>query len=156
MGKAMRITLALALGALLAAGITFCCTDRATAPGSAPSSAVTGSAPSSAVTGSVPGSAVPGSAASSTATTGPAVTIPLPVPRTTGPLSLEEAIQARRSVREYSTEPLTIPELAQLLWAAQGITSPSGGRAAPSAGGTYPLELYVVAGSVTGLETGVY
>lgn len=138
MGKALRITLVLALGALLAAGLAFCCADRATAPGITFDSGVAGSA------------------AASTSSTVSRVTITLPAPRSAGPLSLEQAIGQRRSVREYSATPLSMEELSQLLWAAQGITSPAGGRAAPSAGGTYPLELYVVAGMVTDLGSGVY
>jgi SagB-type dehydrogenase family enzyme len=80
----------------------------------------------------------------------------LPAPRLEGPLSLEEAIKARRSLRDYTGEPVSLEDLGQLLWATQGVTSEQGARAAPSAGGTYPLELYVVAGEVTGLEPGVY
>ncbi len=83
-------------------------------------------------------------------------TVKLPEPRKEGPMSLEAAIQARRSVREFTDEPLSLEEVGQLLWAAQGITSPQGARAAPSAGGTYPLEIYLAAGLVTGLDTGVY
>lgn len=83
-------------------------------------------------------------------------TVRLPTPRAVGPMSLEEAVQSRRSVREYSDEPLTLEEVGQLLWAAQGITSVQGARAAPSAGGTYPLEIYLAAGNVHGLEPGVY
>jgi SagB-type dehydrogenase family enzyme len=72
-------------------------------------------------------------------------TIAMPAPHRSGPLSLEEALAARRSVRDFSTELLTLDALSQLLWSAQGITGAGGrGRAAPSAGGTYPLELYVV------------
>jgi len=68
----------------------------------------------------------------------------LPAPRRRGPLRLEEAIAARRSVREFGDEPLTERELSQLLWAAQGVTDEEEGlRAAPSAGALYPLELYV-------------
>lgn len=98
----------------------------------------------------------------STSITSPAVeigittTVRLPTPNPGGPVSLEDAIQRRRSVREFTDEPLSMEELGQLLWAAQGITSDQGARAAPSAGGTYPLELYVAAGRVTGLEPGVY
>lgn len=80
----------------------------------------------------------------------------LPAPRKEGPVSLEEAVQSRRSIREFSGEPLTLEEVGQLLWAAQGITSAQGARAAPSAGGTYPLELYLAAGDIAGLEPGVY
>jgi len=67
----------------------------------------------------------------------------LPAPRTEGDLSLEEALAARRSVRDFTSEELTLEELSQLLWAAQGVTAPWGGRTAPSAGALYPLEVYV-------------
>jgi SagB-type dehydrogenase family enzyme len=80
----------------------------------------------------------------------------LPPPRLTGTLSVEEALQARRSVRGYTNEAITLAELGQLLWAAQGITSEPGLRTAPSAGALYPLEVYVVAGNVEGLAPGVY
>ena len=86
-------------------------------------------------------------------------TIQLPPPKLKGKMSVEEAIQRRRSIREYTSQPLSIEELAQILWAAQGITEPKWKfRAAPSAGATYPLELYVVVrkGGVTGLQAGIY
>lgn len=82
--------------------------------------------------------------------------VSLPAPRTQGPVSLEEAIAARRSVRDFTDDPLSLSDLGQLLWAAQGITSETGARAAPSAGGTYPLEIYVATGRVSGLEPGIY
>jgi SagB-type dehydrogenase family enzyme len=82
--------------------------------------------------------------------------IRLPDPLRGGGPSLEEALLRRRSIREYSDEPLRLLELSQLLWAAQGITDPRGLRTAPSAGGTYPLEIYVVVGAVEGLGAGVY
>lgn len=69
--------------------------------------------------------------------------IALPTPVLRGTLSLEEALVRRRSIREYTDQPLTVAELGQLLWAAQGITHPSGYRTAPSAGALYPLEIYV-------------
>lgn len=81
---------------------------------------------------------------------------PLPAPKITGTVSVEEAVVSRRSVREYATSPLEISEISQLLWAAQGQTDPSGLRAAPSAGALYPLEVYVACGNVTGLSGGVY
>jgi len=83
----------------------------------------------------------------------------LPYPKLKGNMSVEEAIAFRRSIREYKDEPLTISQLSQLLWAAQGITETRWGfRAAPSAGATYPLEVYVVIGEngVKELNPGVY
>ena len=80
----------------------------------------------------------------------------LPEANRDGKVSLEKAILERRSVREFRDTPLTLAEIAQLLWAAQGTTSPSGYRTAPSAGALYPLEIFVLAGKVDGLSTGVY
>lgn len=71
-------------------------------------------------------------------------------------LSFEQALQKRRSVREYSNRELTVAEVSQILWAAQGITGVGGLRTAPSAGALYPLEIYIVAGGVCGLSRGVY
>jgi len=67
----------------------------------------------------------------------------LPEPRLQGALSLEETLARRRSVRNFTGEELTLEEISQLLWAAQGITAGWGGRTAPSAGALYPLEVYV-------------
>ena len=69
--------------------------------------------------------------------------VALPDVRTRGPVSLEQTLAHRRSVRRFTNEPLTLQEISQLLWAAQGITAGWGGRTAPSAGALYPLELYV-------------
>ncbi|MFH1404187.1 MAG: SagB/ThcOx family dehydrogenase [Candidatus Altiarchaeota archaeon] len=82
--------------------------------------------------------------------------VSLPEPVLKGGLSVEEALSSRRSVRSYSSGSATKGELGQMLWAAQGVTSEWGGRTAPSAGSTYPLETYVVVGDVEGLEPGVY
>lgn len=73
-----------------------------------------------------------------------ATALALPSPATRGPLSLEEVLLRRRSVRDFSPEGLTSGELGQLLWAAQGVTDAEGRRTAPSAGGLYPLEVYAV------------
>jgi len=83
-------------------------------------------------------------------------TIQLPHPRFDSGTSVEKALLNRRSIREYRDEPLTLAEIGQLLWAAQGVTTPRGLRTAPSAGALYPLELYVVAGNVKGLTAGTY
>ncbi len=85
--------------------------------------------------------------------------ITLPVPNTSGELSVEEAIVGRRSRREFASRPLDWEQVSQILWAAQGITDEDKGfRAAPSAGALYPLELYIVVGEngVADLSTGVY
>lgn len=62
----------------------------------------------------------------------------------------------RRSIREFSQRPLALVELAQLLWSCQGITSKDGLRATPSAGATYPLEVFAVVDHVKDLVPGVY
>jgi SagB-type dehydrogenase family enzyme len=82
--------------------------------------------------------------------------IALPEPAYDSDTSIEKALLERRSVRNYEQGALTLPELGQLLWAAQGITDPSGKRTAPSAGALYPLEIYIVAGEVEGLDSGIY
>jgi SagB-type dehydrogenase family enzyme len=84
--------------------------------------------------------------------------IDLPEPALKG-LSVEEAIAARRSVRSYSEDSLSMAELSQILFAAQGVTGRRGEnnlRAAPSAGGTYPIEVYAFANRIEGLAPGIY
>ena len=81
--------------------------------------------------------------------------IKLPEPRYDSPVSVEQALLKRRSVRDYLNKPLTLAEISQLLWAAQGVTDASGLRTAPSAGALYPLEVYVV-GNVSKLPAGIY
>jgi len=82
--------------------------------------------------------------------------IKLPLPVRESNTSIECALLQRRSIRELGGAPITLAELSQLLWAAQGITDPDGYRTAPSAGALYPLEVYVLAGHVTGLPAGMY
>lgn len=82
--------------------------------------------------------------------------VALPEPRRSGTLALEDAIATRRSRRGYSSQPLTLAELGQLLWAAQGVTGPERQRTAPSAGALYPLALYVAASRVEDLPAGIY
>ena len=83
-------------------------------------------------------------------------TIELPEPALDSKTSIERAIRSRRSVRSFKESSLTLAEISQLLWAAQGITGPHGLRTAPSAGALYPLEIYLVAGNVDALPAGVY
>ncbi|VFQ45106.1 SagB/ThcOx family dehydrogenase [Desulfoluna butyratoxydans] len=77
--------------------------------------------------------------------------IRLPPPDTTGGATLSLSLAARRSVRSFGEEPLTVAQIGQLLWAAQGMTDAVRGlRTAPSSGALYPLETFVV------LPEGVY
>jgi SagB-type dehydrogenase family enzyme len=83
----------------------------------------------------------------------------LPAPTLDGHVSVEKAIKQRRTVRSFSSEPITLAQLSQILWAAQGITDDRGlKRAAPSGGALYPIDVYTVAGQdgVQGLAQGVY
>jgi len=82
--------------------------------------------------------------------------IKLPKPRQESKTSVESALRRRRSVREFGKGGLTLAEVSQLLWAAQGITDPEGKRTAPSAGALYPLEVFLVAGGQDELPAGVY
>jgi SagB-type dehydrogenase family enzyme len=83
----------------------------------------------------------------------------LPTPNIHGNLTVEKAIKQRRTVRSFADEPLTIDQLSQILWAAQGVTDEGGlKRAAPSGGALYPIDVYAVVGKngVQGLAQGVY
>ena len=83
--------------------------------------------------------------------------IKLPVPSFEGKLSVEEAMRQRTSQRSFLDRPLSLSQVSQLLWAAQGMTEEGGfKRTAPSAGALYPLEIYLVVGNVEALERGVY
>ncbi len=88
----------------------------------------------------------------------------LPNPNVSGDVSIEEVLNARRSVRQYADSSMSINEISQLLWAAYGVTksyeSPTslrgGLKTSPSAGALYPLELYLVAWNIDQLENGIY
>ncbi len=81
----------------------------------------------------------------------------LPEPKKESKTSIEEALLKRRSIREYKDEALSLEEISQILWSAQGITAPEqGGRTAPSAGALYPLEIYLVVRKAENLKPGVY
>lgn len=84
--------------------------------------------------------------------------VKLPQPALKGQVSVEEALQKRRTVRSFAARGLNLAQVSQLLWAAQGITDAQGHRTAPSAGATYPLEIYLVAGErgVAKLAPGLY
>lgn len=84
--------------------------------------------------------------------------IKLPDPETKGKISVEESIARRRSRRDFTGAPLNLGQLGQLLWSMQGCTGEGYLRAAPSAGATFPLEVFSVVGDsgVEGLDAGVY
>jgi SagB-type dehydrogenase family enzyme len=78
----------------------------------------------------------------------------LPPPLKKGSVSVEEAIDGRSSVRAFKDKALTLSQVSQLLWAAQGARGVF--RTCPSAGATYPLHLLLCAKNVEGLSAGVY
>ena len=85
--------------------------------------------------------------------------IALPSPRRQGDISVEQALEGRKTVRSFEEQPIELTALSQVLWAAgggglDGVTGAT--RTYPSAGGIYPLGLYVVAGDVSGLDPGIY
>jgi SagB-type dehydrogenase family enzyme len=83
--------------------------------------------------------------------------IRLPEPARDGEMSVEKAISQRRSTRSFRDEPITLDQVSQILWAAQGITEEQRKfRAAPSAGATYPLEVFLLSCAVEGLEPAVF
>jgi len=82
--------------------------------------------------------------------------ISLPQPAKDSQTSIEETLLQRRSVRDYKDEPLSLAEVSQILWAAQGITSTWGGRTAPSAGALYPLEVCLVVRKAESISPGAY
>lgn len=87
----------------------------------------------------------------------PGAVTPLPALRTDGTVAIERTLAQRRSLRSFAPRPLALADAGQLLWAAQGVSDAAQGRrTAPSAGATYPLVLYLVAGRVDGLPAGVH
>ena len=84
------------------------------------------------------------------------IIVKLPATSHLGAVSVEKALATRRSVRSFSLDFLSLEGVSQLLWAAQGISSPRGYRTAPSAGALYPLEVYAIVGNVDNLPPGIY
>jgi SagB-type dehydrogenase family enzyme len=80
----------------------------------------------------------------------------LPHPSHESVTSVENALLRRHSTRSFRPDPLSLGEISQLLWAAQGVTHNRAFRTAPSAGALYPLETYVVAGTIKDLPPGTY
>jgi SagB-type dehydrogenase family enzyme len=96
----------------------------------------------------------------------PVKVVDLPEPDMAGGGALWRLLARRRTRRTYKPKPLTLKEISQILWAANGKTKEgwrvdalhSGTflRSAPSAGALYPVELYVMANDVDGLGKGIY
>lgn len=89
-------------------------------------------------------------------TRGGAERIGLPPPAPNRQMTVEAAIRSRRSIREFGPGSITIDEISQILWAAQGITDRAGYRTAPSAGALYPLEVSLIVGDIRSLPAGIY
>ena len=69
--------------------------------------------------------------------------VQLAEPNLAGQVSLEQALAGRRSVRQFTGQPLDFGQIGQLAWAGQGITDRQNAlRTAPSAGAIYPMKLY--------------
>jgi nitroreductase len=73
----------------------------------------------------------------------PLKTIQLPEPKKDGGRPLMQVLNDRQSQREFRTEPLPLPVLSNLLWAALGINRPDGRRTAPSASNKQEMDVYV-------------
>ena len=85
--------------------------------------------------------------------------IPLPRSWTLAEERITPLLQYRRSLRKYSPEPISLEHLAFMLWSSQGITGQAGKylfRTAPSGGALYPVETYISAHSISGLNAGLY
>jgi len=76
-----------------------------------------------------------------------ASSIALPPPEKQGGLPLMEALARRHSSREFAREPLPLPLLSNLLWAAYGTNRADGGRTAPSALNAQEIEVFVALSS---------
>jgi SagB-type dehydrogenase family enzyme len=76
-----------------------------------------------------------------------------------GDMSLHEALLRRKSQRRFSDTPISLEMLSCIIWSSSGIQRREMGfafRTAPSAGALYPIETYVAANRVTGVDPGIY
>jgi SagB-type dehydrogenase family enzyme len=83
----------------------------------------------------------------------------LPQPDVIGSVPLEKTIKSRRTIRSFASRGITLKDLSQILWAAQGIIEEGGfRRSVPSGGALYPIDVYAVVGEsgVDEIESGVY
>lgn len=82
--------------------------------------------------------------------------ISLPAPDSRSGNSIESVLKNRRNRRDFFDKEISLKQISQLLWAAQGITEDWGGRTAPSAKDTFPLTIFLIAHDISGLPTGQY
>jgi len=83
----------------------------------------------------------------------------LPPPAAKSAALLDDVFRRRRSIRRFSRQPVDLDQISYLLWASTGTQRKQGGyefRTTPSAGALYPIETYLVANNVEGLDRGVY
>ena len=86
-------------------------------------------------------------------------TTQLPTQFQTVTIDFKKILQKRKSIRSFSTQPLSKLDLAFLLWVSTGVQRVEHGyefRVAPSAGALYPIETYIVANNVENIEKGIY
>lgn len=90
--------------------------------------------------------------------TGGSDVVDLPQQTYTGRMTVAYALKVRRTIRSFRAAPLSLKQLSQILWAGYGITAGPIFKTVPSAGATYPLDLYAVVGQggVKDLPAGVY
>ncbi len=91
----------------------------------------------------------------------PLIDLPAPETLEVGEVTVREAIAGRRSHRSYTDAPLSLEELAYLLWATQGVhevwrSGVALRRTVPSAGARHPFETYLVINRVGDLDVGLY
>jgi SagB-type dehydrogenase family enzyme len=88
------------------------------------------------------------------------IDLPAPADVSVGKIDLRQAIEARRSVRRYARTPLSLVELAFLLWSTQGVKEIADRqvtlRTVPSAGARHAFETYLLVNNVVGLTPGLY
>jgi len=82
--------------------------------------------------------------------------IALGVPDIRSGNSLESVLKNRRTRRDFVDKEISLKQVSQMLWSAQGVTVDWGGRTAPSAKSTYPLSVFLIASKVEGLTPGEY
>jgi SagB-type dehydrogenase family enzyme len=85
--------------------------------------------------------------------------VALPPPEADHPMTLDEALKQRKSIRRFRPELISLAQLGYLIWASTGIQRTEQGyefRTAPSAGALYPIETYIISHRVRDLEPGAY